>query len=190
MAFDESLIQQPEDWDEEANGRWHPDPDAGKREWTMLVDVEKMKIHNRPLRAWKVERVEDAERPTDEYLAWSGYYGFIGTPMPEFDRATEKVVEADWVRDDVERTFTQAWNVVALDEAEKAAVEESEWERLRQERNARLFESDWTQVADAPPDTKQAYVVYRQELRDLPENTEDPFNPVWPEEPSPRRRTA
>lgn len=188
MAFDESLIQQPEDWDEETNGKWHPDPDTGKREWTMLVNLERTRIENHPLRSWRVGKPADSRRVTDEYLAWSGYYGLVETPMPEFDRATEKVIEADWVRDDVERTFTQAWDVVALDETEKAAVEERQWESLRRERNARLFESDWTQVADAPPDTKQGYRAYRQALRDLPENTDDPFNPVWPDEPSPRRR--
>lgn len=40
---------------------------------------------------------------------------------------------------------------------------------LREWRNQRLKESDWTQVADAPVD-KEAWAIYRQELRDLPEH--------------------
>jgi hypothetical protein len=49
------------------------------------------------------------------------------------------------------------------------------------ERNAKLFASDWTQVADAPVDA-EAWAVYRQELRDITEQP-DPFNIVWPDQP-------
>lgn len=50
---------------------------------------------------------------------------------------------------------------------------------LREERNRRLAASDWTQVADAPVDAA-AWAAYRQALRDMPGNTLDPRNPVWP----------
>jgi len=53
---------------------------------------------------------------------------------------------------------------------------------LRAQRDAKLAASDWTQVADAPVD-KAAWATYRQQLRDLPANTADPANPVWPQEP-------
>jgi hypothetical protein len=54
---------------------------------------------------------------------------------------------------------------------------------LRDERNRRLAASDWTQVPDAPVD-QAAWAAYRQQLRDLPDNTEDPRNPVWPTPPA------
>jgi hypothetical protein len=49
-----------------------------------------------------------------------------------------------------------------------------EWilERVRNWRNAKLIESDWTQVADAPVD-KAAWATYRQALRDLPASNKD-----------------
>ena len=50
-------------------------------------------------------------------------------------------------------------------------------------RDGRLKDSDWTQVPDAPVDAA-AWAVYRQQLRDLPANTTDPRNVVWPEPPS------
>jgi hypothetical protein len=56
------------------------------------------------------------------------------------------------------------------------------WKTLRLNRNQKLTECDWTQVADAPVD-QQAWAEYRQALRDLPENTIDPENPVWPVPP-------
>jgi hypothetical protein len=50
-----------------------------------------------------------------------------------------------------------------------------EWilERVRNWRNAKLIESDWTQVADAPVD-KAAWATYRQALRDLPASKAKP----------------
>lgn len=66
----------------------------------------------------------------------------------------------------------------------------AQWQResqlvgLRTQRNAKLAASDWTQLADAPANTKGAWVAYRQALRDLPATVADPVNPVWPTPPS------
>ena len=57
------------------------------------------------------------------------------------------------------------------------------WNALRAERNRRLADSDWTQVADAPADAA-AWSTYRQALRDLPANTTDPTSPDWPTPPA------
>lgn len=56
--------------------------------------------------------------------------------------------------------------------------------RLRKERNRRLAASDWTQLPDVPAKTRDAWAAYRQALRDLPANTEDPANIAWPAEPA------
>lgn len=56
------------------------------------------------------------------------------------------------------------------------------WDGVRAERDRRLAASDWTQVADAPVDAA-AWAVYRQELRDIPQNWNDPDLVEWPEEP-------
>jgi len=57
------------------------------------------------------------------------------------------------------------------------------WAKLRYERTVELQNSDWTQVPGAPVD-QAAWATYRQALRDLPENTTDPRNPVWPSQPT------
>ena len=56
------------------------------------------------------------------------------------------------------------------------------WNRLRETRDGLLFQSDWTQVSDAPIDAT-AWATYRQALRDLPASTADPANPTWPTRP-------
>ena len=56
---------------------------------------------------------------------------------------------------------------------------------LRQERNKRLAECDWVTLKAYSTDTPvpEEWKVYMQTLRDLPANTEDPANPVWPTRP-------
>jgi len=56
------------------------------------------------------------------------------------------------------------------------------WKRLRSRRTQLLASCDWTQVPDALVD-RAAWAIYRQALRDLPNNTEDPRNPQWPTPP-------
>ncbi len=67
-------------------------------------------------------------------------------------------------------------------EIEQAEIAEA-WVDLKKRRHALLIDSDWTQVPDAPVD-RAAWAVYRQALRDLPANTADPRNPVWPSQPT------
>jgi hypothetical protein len=59
-----------------------------------------------------------------------------------------------------------------------------ELEKLRVKRNQLLAETDWTQSRDVTLPNDAEWATYRQALRDLPENTTDPANPVWPTKPS------
>ena len=54
-------------------------------------------------------------------------------------------------------------------------------ESLRLQRNERLAETDWWANSDVTMTDEQR--AYRQALRDLPANTTDPANPVWPTKP-------
>ena len=56
------------------------------------------------------------------------------------------------------------------------------WKQLRAERDRRLTETDWWVLPDRTATTEQ--LAYRQALRDLPANTSDPANPIWPTKPS------
>ena len=58
---------------------------------------------------------------------------------------------------------------------------------LRNKRRYLLDQSDKYAIPDWPHETlaKQTeWLEYRQALRDLPANTEDPANPVWPTAPT------
>lgn len=78
----------------------------------------------------------------------------------------------------------------AEEEAEWAAMKE-EWEagandraadKIRTERDAKLTSCDWTQVIDAPID-QAAWAIYRQALRDIPDQEGFPNTVNWPTEP-------
>jgi|DEB0MinimDraft_4_1074332.scaffolds.fasta_scaffold23598_1 hypothetical protein len=57
------------------------------------------------------------------------------------------------------------------------------WDDIRRERDRLLAACDWTQVADAPVDSS-AWAVYRQALRDVPQDYATPDEVVWPTPPA------
>lgn len=73
--------------------------------------------------------------------------------------------------------YTETAQVIAMDKAAQAA---------RDKRDALLVASDWVaikslELGQAPP---QAWLDYRQSLRDIPSQVEFPENVVWPTEPA------
>lgn len=57
------------------------------------------------------------------------------------------------------------------------------WERLRVRRDAALAATDFRVLPDAPWNTSP-WEAYRKALRDLPINTKNPREAVWPEPPT------
>lgn len=66
--------------------------------------------------------------------------------------------------------------------AYRAQKDAEQSKNVRQTRNEKLKECDWTQLADSTAD-KQAWATYRQALRDVPTQTGFPWNVVWPDQP-------
>jgi len=54
---------------------------------------------------------------------------------------------------------------------------------VKSKRQALLYSSDWTQLPDVPLNTKQAWIEYRQQLRDITSQSGYPFNVIWPTPP-------
>ena len=67
--------------------------------------------------------------------------------------------------------------------AYRQRIDDEQAERVRAERNKKLADSDWTQLADSTADTA-AWGTYRQALRDVPSQDGFPHNVTWPTEPS------
>ena len=103
-----------------------------------------------------------------------GYAKVALTTRPDYKVGrvvTETVVEASGV-------YTQQWSI------DDSLVNHER--TLRLDRDLRLSQTDYTQATDTTQTVtnKAAWATYRQELRDLPANTPDPENVVWPNSPS------
>lgn len=66
-------------------------------------------------------------------------------------------------------------------------IDAQPWKELRKERNKRLADCDWvaTKAFTTNTPVPEEWKTYMQALRDLPANTTDPENPVWPQAPTP-----
>lgn len=53
----------------------------------------------------------------------------------------------------------------------------------RSKRDSLLAVTDWTQAGDIPQSTKDLWIPYRQDLRDVPEQVGFPVEIVWPTKP-------
>ena len=71
---------------------------------------------------------------------------------------------------------------VEPDDDGKARMDAEQAKRVREDRNKRLGDCDWTQLGDAPVDAT-AWATYRQELRDVTAQAGFPWEVVWPEAP-------
>lgn len=70
-------------------------------------------------------------------------------------------------------------NEVSYDSA--AVTAGVNWQDLRIKRTRLLAETDYLALSDVTLSDEMR--TYRQALRDLPANTTDPANPVWPTKP-------
>ena len=76
----------------------------------------------------------------------------------------------------------QVWDVTDATAEEIAQRTNDQANNIRAERNQRLSACDWTQLPDAPVDV-QAWAAYRQELRNVPDQSGFPWSVTWPEQP-------
>jgi hypothetical protein len=117
------------------------------------------------------------ENIDQDTLSKCGYTG-PHEPKTDFDHNTHKCV---WSPEDL------AFIVVEKSSIEMRNAINSAWAQLRVDRDAQLAVSDgkimpWLEKGQPAP---EAWQRYRQALRDLPANTEDPFRIPWPREPFP-----
>ena len=69
--------------------------------------------------------------------------------------------------------------------ADRAAAADLDFTMVRAERNSKLSNTDWTQIADAAlgAHTAEEWAAYRQELRDLPSKHSKVSEVVFPDDP-------
>ena len=107
------------------------------------------------------------------------------TPYQYSYRSGVEEIDGKWyTRYVLGPVFTDTEDATAAEQeaAYRAQKDAEQWKIVRADRNKRLADCDWTQLADATVDAA-AWAAYRQALRDLPQTQADPFNIVWPTSP-------
>ena len=117
---------------------------------------------------------------SQEMLADWNVFPIKDRPAPAFDPATENCNQTNPTLENGEWVMT--WQVTPASAEEIAERLERKSAEVRQQRNDLLSVCDWTQLRDAPVDAA-AWVIYRQELRDIPEQANFPWDVIWPEPP-------
>ena len=134
----------------------------------------------------------------DELRRWARDNG-----GPSWDQTTEEVLEAlgadvvlegpqaqptryqvafrDGVQELDGKWYTK-YSVADMDDEAKAAKDAEQAKSVREQRNQKLKDSDWTQVADAPVN-KTDWATYRQALRDISKESGFPWDVQWPNQP-------
>ena len=102
-----------------------------------------------------------------------------------FARMKFKEVENDDLYDRLVLIDTEGTDIRPSRDEFNTGLRNFKLQELRQERNKRLADADWVTLKAYSTDTPvpDEWKVYMQALRDLPSNTEDPTNPVWPMRP-------
>ena len=102
------------------------------------------------------------------------------TPAPTTTRY--QTAYKDGVEQDAQGRWLWKWSISEMDDDAKAAKDAEQAKAVRADRDRRLAECDWTQVADSQVD-KAVWSTYRQALRDVPAQAGFPYDITWPEKP-------
>lgn len=122
----------------------------------------------------------DADRPEtlNVSLTGSGTYTAPANPVPtsiqdkpEYDHYTQSITLAETPNDD----GVLVWTVTDLSDEEKA-------QNFRNKRNLLLQETDWMVLSDSPA-ASEAWLDYRQSLRDITLQPTFPNSVTWPTKP-------
>jgi hypothetical protein len=114
----------------------------------------------------------------EETMTQFGLYEVEQTPKP--NDYTKNITEGTPILTD--GVYYQNWIQTDASQSEIDYRLENQWFIIRETRNELLTECDWTQLADIPSETKEAWTIYRQALRNITTQS-SPFSITWPVKP-------
>ena len=101
--------------------------------------------------------------------------------IPEYDQTAYRAVLNDPIL--INEKWIRNYEIVKISAEEIEQLKLVLQTQIRDERNKKLIESDWTQLPDSPVD-KLAWAQYRQLLRDITLQTDFHLNVMWPNQPT------
>jgi len=122
------------------------------------------------------------KNPSNELLAEWNVFPVTPVGAPSVDH-TKHVNEGTPVYDG---GWKQTWVVTDASQEEIDEATESQAERVRSDRDSRLAKTDWMVIKhlELNENIPGKWEVYRQDLRDVPQQPGFPWNVTWPIEPA------
>lgn len=107
------------------------------------------------------------------------YRNSDGASIPPDETNSDYRQYLDWLAEDPLHVADPADDI-------PADLTEGAWNQIRATRNQLLTACDWTILPDSPLTTEQkaAWLTYRQDLRDIPQDYATIESIVWPTEPA------
>lgn len=123
-------------------------------------------------RVWSVELVEEL-----------GLDPVFETPAPT--TTIYQTAFKDGVEQDAKGKWVWKWTVSEMDADAKAAKDAEQAKSVRAERDRKIAETDWMVVKhlELNENIPGVWEVYRQALRDVPQQAGFPHNVTWPTKP-------
>jgi hypothetical protein len=128
--------------------------------------------------------------------AWSPAIGdFLNCDPIEWNAGPQDTEYTTWVNNDlIQDPDTRIWRTEWVEVDKFTPEERAEHDAgkveaainlMKFERDQLLAETDYTDLLNTPitAECRQAYIEYRQALRDITTTQSDPFNVVWPTKP-------
>lgn len=113
-----------------------------------------------------------------------GVYEFTQAPQP---KKFTKVVE-DTPTKGSDGIYYQTWKLVSMTNTEIELVTKEKESEVRNDRNMKLYMSDWTQLNDVEQNYSEEFINqwqdYRNELRKITQQNGFPWDVKWPAEPT------
>lgn len=72
---------------------------------------------------------------------------------------------------------------ISKEEASELASSPLTWTDIKIKRDCLLKDCDWSDLPNTPVKNKPAWLRYRQQLRDLPQQYNTPQEVIWPDKP-------
>lgn len=119
---------------------------------------------------------------SDDIAALFGAFSVIATDPPKFNH-TQNISNTAVFKNGA---WVETWTITSASPEEIAVRTSEKSSRVRDDRNRKLAECDWTQLVDSPlnPEAKAAWAFYRENLRMVPDQPGFPFNITWPTQPN------
>ena len=100
-------------------------------------------------------------------------------PGKRFSLDGESYAGLDWLDNSLKPTEQE------LQDLWVTTQNQIKWDEVRVKRSLLLNDSDWTQILDSPLSDvqKSEWTIYREKLRNVPQDFTDPTNIAWPASP-------